>query len=193
MMHSIPIEVSARHVHLSAEDFATLFPGKEMIAAKPLSQPGEFATPYHVNLIAPRGAIHLVRVLGPCRKRTQVEVSASDARTLRMDVPVRLSGDLDGAPGIHLASIEGKPLWVPECLIIAERHVHLPHDLARERGILANAEIPMEYAGRRGHIRFTARARLAEGFAPALHLDTDEWNAFGIARDNAFTSLPRFA
>ena len=125
------INVSARHVHLSPEHVEALFgPGHQLTVKKELMQPGQFAAEETVAVIGPKGSFPRVRVLGPARGKTQVEISATDARTLGVPAVVRLSGNVAGTPGVVLEGPNGR-VELQEGVIVAQRHVHMtPADAA---------------------------------------------------------------
>jgi len=122
----IPVELSARHAHLSEKDTIDLF-GAPLTKARELSQPGQFLCEERVRLIGPKGVIDNVAILGPSRGRSQIEISKTDARILGVDVPVRQSGHIAGTPGIILASQAGI-VGLEEGLIVADRHIHMDPD-----------------------------------------------------------------
>ncbi|MCD8281493.1 phosphate propanoyltransferase, partial [Enterocloster citroniae] len=128
----IPVGISNRHVHLSREDLSDLFgAGYELTKMKDLSQPGQYACKETVTICGPKGAIEKVRILGPVRPRTQVEILSGDSFKLGIKAPARLSGDLDKTPGITIIGPRGS-VQTKEGLMAAQRHIHmLPQDAAR--------------------------------------------------------------
>lgn len=184
----LPVAVSARHVHLSPEDVRALFgPGHELKVQKWLSQPNQFAAAETVSLIGPRGAIAKVRVLGPARGATQVEVSATDARVLGFTVPVRLSGDHTGTPGITLEGPRGR-VTIPRGVIIAARHIHMHPDEAAAFGVQDKQLVRVRCPGPRQLIFDQVVVRVSPGFLLEMHIDTDEGNAAGL-RDGDLVDL----
>ncbi len=175
----IPIEVSNRHVHLSKEDLEKLFGlGYELKKLRELSQPGQFAAEERVKLISNK-EINNVRILGPVREKTQVEISKSDARFLGLDVPVRDSGDLGNSAGIKLAGPNGE-VDLKEGAIISRRHLHISEEESKELGVSNGDVVSVEIENDRG-IRFNnVLVRAGKGHKLALHLDSDEGNAAGI-------------
>ncbi|MBI5882468.1 MAG: phosphate propanoyltransferase [Elusimicrobia bacterium] len=175
----IPVGVSNRHLHLSAEHLETLFGrGSEMTVLRPLGQPGQFACGQTVDLEGPKGRVRGVRVLGPVRPLTQIEVSLSDARALGIDPPLRQSGSLEGAVGVRLIGSAGA-VEAPGSVIIAQRHLHLHLADAARLG-LNDGEIVRVRAGNpslRPTVFENVVARVSEKFALEFHLDTDEANA----------------
>ncbi len=170
-----PVEVSARHVHLSAEHVRALFGEDTLIAKHPLSQPGQFVSSKRVRLIGPKGTLEHVAVLGPTRGSTQVELSHTDARTLGVDAPLRLSGDLQGAAQIHIQA--GNAMVTAPAAIVAQRHLHLTPTDADRWGISDGQYISARIEGERALSFDRVVARVSKAAALALHLDTDEANA----------------
>lgn len=180
MSDPIPVEVSGRHVHLSPEDFEFLA-GREAVLEKVryLSQPGQFLSGTRVRLIGPKGILDRVAVLGPLRNRTQVEISATDAAALGICPPVRASGNLAGAAGMHLQNGE-RVLSVPECAIVAARHLHMTPGDARRFGVQDGQKLNILLEGTRPLALGEVLVRVSAAAALALHIDFDEANAAGI-------------
>lgn len=176
----IPIGVSNRHVHLSMADLEVLFgKGYELKNMKDLKQPGQYAASETVTAIGPKGSFEGVRILGPVRKETQLEISVSDGYKLGLNVPVRESGHTEGTPGIILKGPKGV-VKKEYGVIAALRHLHMPVDLA-ERLELKDKELVCVEAGRVRKVVFhNVLVRISDQFVPELHLDTDEANAGGI-------------
>lgn len=180
MPNKVPVGISARHIHISQEDLITLFgEGAALHPKKDLSQPGQFAAEEKLDLQGPNGTITNVRILGPVRPHTQVEISTTDARKLGLDVPVRESGDIDNTPGITLIGPKGR-LEIQEGLIIAARHIHLSPDDARRFGIEDHQEVMIRTEGERGVIFDHVIARVSPSYKLDFHIDTDEANAAGL-------------
>ena len=177
----IPIEISARHVHLSREDFEKLF-GKEnpISPIKKLSQVGEFAAEEKVSLIGKDKRIDDVRVLGPFRKNSQVEIALTDAYHLRLNpLPkIKVSGDLANTTKILVHGPKGI-IKVP--CIIAQRHLHCSEEEAKKLKIKNNQIIKVKVSGKRGLIFNEVVVRTNPKFRASVHLDTDEGNAAGIS------------
>ncbi len=174
---AIPVEISARHVHLSEQDAHTLF-GGPLTPDRDLSQPGQFLSKERVRLIGPRGVIDNVAVLGPSRGRSQAEVSKTDARILGVEAPVRQSGDLKGTPGIILASHSGI-VGLEEGLIVASRHIHMsPEDAARFR-VGDRDLVCVRLEGDRPIVLEDVLVRVDPSFKLAMHIDADEGNGSG--------------
>lgn len=174
----VPVGISVRHIHLQRKDIDRLFGvGHRLTVKKELSQPGQFACEETLDVVGPKGTIERVRVLGPERMESQVEVSLTDARTLGIAPPVRASGDLSGTPGILLRGPYGE-VQLDRGVIVADRHIHMtPGDAVRfsvKDGDLVQVEINGEKSGTMGHVRI----RVSEDYALDLHIDTDDGNAF---------------
>lgn len=176
-----PAEMSARHAHLSKEDLKTLFGLEELECVREISQPGQFLSGCRVRLIGPKGILDNVAVLGPTRGATQVEISATDARTLGISAPVRLSGDLADAAEIILQA--GGTVIKRKAAIIAQRHVHMTPADAAEFGVASGACVSVRVLGRRPLILEQVPVRVTEQSSLALHMDTDEANAAGAGKD----------
>jgi len=185
---SLPVNVSARHIHLSKHDLEALFgPGFALSKLKDLRQPGQFAASETVGVIGPRGGFPRVRVLGPTRGDTQLEISLSDARALGLDVPVRLSGQIDGTPGITLTGPKGQ-IKIPKGLIVAARHIHLGTQDAAVMGLRPGQKVRIRTAGDRPLTFDDVIVRVDARFVPEMHVDTDEANAAGI-RDGDIVTI----
>ena len=177
-MNKILVETSARHVHLSREDLDILFgKGFELTSKKDLSQPGQFATNERVTVVGPKREIANISILGPVRKQTQVELSATDARSVGIPIVVRESGDLAGTPGCKIVGPCGE-VEISEGVIVAKRHIHLTPDSAAEFGVEDKQIVSVEIKGTgRSTVFGDVVIRVSEKFAPAMHIDTDESNA----------------
>lgn len=179
--NQVPVGISNRHLHLSQADLETLFgKGYELTKTKALSQPGQFATEETVDLIGPKRTIAKVRILGPVRPQTQVEVSRSDSFILGLTPPVRDSGSLKDSPGIILEGPKGR-LELKEGVIIAQRHLHLHTDEAKEFNLKDKDLISVKFEGIRSVVFNNVLVRVGPKYALDLHLDTDEANAAGLS------------
>jgi putative phosphotransacetylase len=176
----VVVNVSARHIHLSPEHVEALFgPGYQLTKLKDLMQPGQFAAQETVAVVGPKGSFPRVRVLGPSRGETQLEVSMTDARALGLDVPVRLSGDIAGTPGIWVEGPKGR-IYIPRGVIVAARHIHLgPADAARF-GVRHGQKVRVRTTGLRPLTFDDVIIRVSDRFVPEMHVDTDEANAAGL-------------
>ncbi|MBB6095110.1 acetate kinase [Povalibacter uvarum] len=177
----IPIEISARHAHLTQATIEKLFgPGHHIQPRTQLSQPGQYAAAESVVLIGPRGRIEKVRLMGPPRKEDQVEISRSDEFVLGIDAPVRLSGDLRNTPGITLEGPAGR-VTIPSGVICARRHIHMNPRDARHLGVRDHDSVQVRIDSDGRDLVFSdVVVRVSEAFELRLHLDTDEANAAGV-------------
>ena len=176
------VTVSARHMHVSEEDLGKLFgPGRALTPMRPLYQEGQYAAEETVTLVGPkRRLISNLRILGPVRRRTQVELAFTDAITLGIDdVPVRLSGDLAGTPGGFLLGPAGM-LELKEGVIRAARHVHMSPIDAEYYGVRPMDVMKLRVGGEAGIILDQIHVRVDPKFKLEVHLDTDEANACGL-------------
>lgn len=186
MIHKlVPIGVSARHIHLSEEHVEALFgSGYTLTEMKPLSQPGQYAANETVAVIGPKGQFEKVRILGPVRKRTQLEVSRTDAFALGVKPPVRESGDIAGSAGIKLQGPAGE-VTIEEGVIVAARHIHFHSSDAERWNIEDKQRLRVRVGGDRGVVFENVIARVSDEFALDMHIDTDEANAAGIANGDS--------
>ena len=173
----IPIGVSNRHVHLSQADLNTLFGSDAKLSTfRELSQPGQFAAEQKVTLVGPKGVIENVRVLGPVRKATQVEISVSDCFKLGVRAPIRSSGDLAGSAGVTLVGPKGS-ITLKEGVIIAERHIHLDPASAAAFGVKDGDRVSVRTTGSRALTFSEVLVRVSDKYRPEMHVDIDEANA----------------
>ena len=176
------IETSARHVHLDREAMDVLF-GKdaELTHKKDLSQPGQYASEERVTVVGPKREIASVTVIGPLRSRTQVELSATDARNLGIAAPLRESGDVEGSAGCKLIGPEGE-LTIREGVIVAKRHLHMTPEDAAALGVEDGEMVwVLCRSAERPTILGDMKCRVSEQYRLAMHVDTDEANAIGMA------------
>ncbi|HHT05415.1 MAG TPA: phosphate propanoyltransferase [Hydrogenispora sp.] len=189
MSIKVPVGVSNRHVHLSQEDLETLFgKGATLTVKKDLSQPGQFAAEETVNLIGPKRSIPNVRILGPVRPQTQVEISLTDSFTLGITAPVRDSGNLENTPGLIIEGPKGR-IEIEEGVIVAQRHLHLHDTEAAELGLKDQDYIQVKVDGPRGLIFDQVLVRVSPKFKKDLHLDIDEANAAGLKTGDLVTII----
>lgn len=176
----VPVALSARHAHLCREHVDALFgPGHELTPASELSQPGQYACKETVEVVGPKRSISGVRVLGPVRSATQLELSFTDGIVLGLNLPVRMSGDIAGSPGAYLIGPHGA-VKLEEGLIVAMRHMHCSPADARRLGLSDGQKVYVRYPGPRGILFSEVTIRVSESFSTELHLDTDEGNSAGI-------------
>lgn len=176
----VSIGVSARHIHLSKEHVEILFgKGAALTELKPLSQPGQFAANEMVAVYGPKGSFPKVRILGPARKMTQLEISRTDAFSLGLNPPVRESGNIQGTPGIRIVGPAGE-VTVEEGVIVAARHIHFHTSDAERWGIRDKQMLKVRVGGERGLVFDNVLARVSDQYALDMHIDTDEGNAAGV-------------
>ncbi|WP_143320261.1 phosphate propanoyltransferase [Clostridium sp. HBUAS56010] len=183
----IPVGVSNRHVHLSQEDLESLFgKGYELTNMKELSQPGQYACKETVTVCGPKGAIEKVRILGPVRKQTQVEILVADGFKLGKKAEPKMSGELAGTPGITLVGPNGS-VETKEGLIIAQRHIHMSPSDALRFGVQDGQTVSIKTEGIRGGIFDHVAIRVTDTSSLECHLDTEEANAMGLGGSASVT------
>ena len=174
----VPLEASGRHVHITKEQAQTLF-GHSLTPKRPLSQPGQYLANERVTVVGPKGRFENVAVLGPERKEGQVELSLTDARTLGLTVPVRLSGDVEQTPGVTLVG-SGGAVNLHRGVIAARRHIHLSPWEAEGFGVMDGQNVRLQTYTDRPVIFENVMVRVHPNFSAAAHLDYDEANACGF-------------
>lgn len=177
------VETSARHVHLTQEHLEALFgKGATLTHKKDLSQPGQFACEERVTIVGPKRELAGVSILGPVRPATQVELSATDARSIGVDAPIRESGDIAGSGACKIIGPKGE-IEISEGVIVAKRHIHLTPADAEELGVKDKeiVWVKLDTDGRKA-ILGDVVVRVSEKFARAMHIDTDESNAVSAPR-----------
>lgn len=181
IISKVTVGISARHIHLSREDMDKLFgPGSELTSVKALTQPGQFSAEEQVTLVGPKREIQKVRVLGPLRPRTQVEISQTDAFTLGIKPPVRDSGDVANSAPLVVRGPKGE-INLSEGAIIAKRHIHMTPQDADKFGLKDKDIVSVRVTeGDRALTFDQVLVRVSEKFALDFHVDTDEANAAGI-------------
>jgi putative phosphotransacetylase len=176
----VPIAVSNRHIHLSKEHVERLFGRNYQLNKwKDLSQPGQFASKETVTLIGPKGKLEKVRVLGPARGDTQIEISLFDGYTLGITPPIRDSGDIDGTPSVNIQGPRGQ-LKVDQGLICAARHIHMNPDDATRFQVTNGQRVQVKVTGQRGVIFDNVLIRVSPKYKLEMHIDVDEANAAQI-------------
>lgn len=180
----IPIGVSNRHVHVSQEDLEILF-GKDVQLTKKtdLKQPGQYACNETVLIRGPKGEFDRVRILGPVRKQSQVEISKTDSFRLGIRAPIRESGQLTGTPGIELVGPKGT-VTLPQGAIIALRHIHMTPAQAAAMGVKDKDIVAVETFGERRGIFGDVLVRVSEEFSLEMHVDVDEANACALGNSD---------
>lgn len=184
----VELEASGRHVHVTKQQAKQLF-GKPLTPKRPLSQPGQFVAEERVRVVGPKGEFRDVAVLGPERKAAQVEISLTDARTLGIQAPIRLSGDIQGSPGATLIGSRG---WVEleTGVIVAQRHIHLTPEAAERFGVTDRQKVKLRTLTGRPVTFEDVIVRISQDFAPYAHLDYDEANACGFQKGDLGRILP---
>jgi propanediol utilization protein len=184
--YEIPVGVSNRHIHLSQEDLNRLFgEGYQMTKLKDLLQPGQYACKETVTICGPKGAIEKVRILGPVRSKTQVEILEGDGFKLGRGTQTRMSGDLQGTPGITLIGPKGS-VQINEGLIVAQRHIHMGPEDAKHFGVHDGQIVSIEINGPRGGILNNVAIRANDASILECHIDIEEANAMGV---NSLTKI----
>ena len=189
MANQFIVETSARHVHVTQETLELLFgEGYQLTVKKELSQPGQFASNERITVVGPKKELANVSILGPCRKLNQVELSATDARSIGIDAPIRESGDVAGSGACKLIGPKGE-VELKEGVIVAKRHIHMTEKDATDFGV-TNGEIVnvlIENGNGRKTIFGDTVIRVSNSYALAMHVDTDESNAAACARNQMGT------
>ena len=181
MAKEVLVEISARHVHVTKEDLETLFgKGYELTPKKQLSQPGQFACEERVKVVGPKRELAGVSILGPCRSKTQVELSATDARSIGVSAPIRESGDVKDSGACKLVGPAGE-VDLTEGVIVAKRHIHMTKAAAEKFGISDKqiVKVALNTEGR-SLVFGDVVARVSDSYALAMHIDTDEANAASV-------------
>lgn len=185
MKKELPIALSNRHIHVSREDLDVLFgKGYELNKIKDLSQPGQYACDEKVEIVGSKNSIKGVRILGPVRPNTQLELSISDAFTLGIKPIVRNSGDIEGTPGVKIVGPKGE-VEIKEGAIVAARHIHMHTKDAEDFGVVDNDIVNIKVNGPRGLIFDNVLVRVSDKFALEMHVDIEEGNAAGVKNRDA--------
>jgi putative phosphotransacetylase len=186
----IPVGVSGRHIHLSATDLKKLFGADaELSVYKDLSQTGQFAAKETVLLSGPKGAIPNVRILGPVRGATQVELSQTDCFHLGIPVARRNSGDISNTPGLVVVGPKGA-LLLEQGAMVAMRHIHMSPDDAKDFGVADGDVVRVGVTGERAVIFENVVVRVHPTFVLELHIDTDEANGAGVRNGDRVQLIP---
>jgi putative phosphotransacetylase len=180
MSYSVETGISNKHLHLSEAHIATLFgAGHKLTPIKDLKQPGQYAADERVDIVGPKGALRGIRVLGPARKETQVELAVTDARAIGLTPPVRESGKLEDTPGVKLVGPAGE-VNLDHGVIIALRHIHLSPDQAKAAGVKDQDIVDVKTSGARPLVFEDVLIRSGDAHLREFHIDTDEGNAAGL-------------
>ena len=187
---SVPIGVSNRHIHLNRADMDALFgEGSELTRVKDLGQPGQYAAAETVTSRGSKGELTRMRVLGPLREESQVEVSIGDGFALGVHPPVRESGQLEGTPGVKVIGRNGE-VEMKRGDIAALRHIHLDPATAERMGVHDKQIVRVEIGGLRGAVLNNVLLRVSDKFAPEMHIDVEEANTLGVKNgDRAYIIL----
>ena len=172
--------VSNRHVHLNKDDYYTLFGDEPMNKVKDLRQPGQFASDKFVTIKNGDRQISHVRVLGPIRNYTQVEISKTDSFTLKVNPPIRTSGDLEGSSPITIVGPKGE-LNLDKGCILANRHLHISPEEVKKYGLEGVKKVKVKVDGEKGGILNNVHLKIIEPSLLEMHIDTDEANAAAIS------------
>lgn len=185
----IPVGISNRHVHLSQADLETLFgTGYQLSKMKDLSQTGQYACKETLTICGPKGAVEKVRILGPVRNRTQVEVMAGDCIKLGIKAEIRLSADLDHTPGITLIGPKGS-VQIPEGVIVAQRHIHMHPSDAQRLNVTDGQSVSIRIPGQRGGIYDHVMIRVTGESTLECHIDIEEANAMNLNSVSTITII----
>lgn len=176
----LELEASGRHVHVTKDQAIALF-GHPLTPKRPLSQPGQYLANERVSIIGPKGSFENVAVLGPERKEAQVEISLTDGRTLGIEAPVRLSGDVAGSPGAVLEGSRGR-VELRQGVVAAKRHIHLTPEDAARFGVKDRQNVKLKVYTSRPCVFEDVTVRISPDFASYVHLDYDEANACGFQK-----------
>ncbi|MDY0234596.1 MAG: phosphate propanoyltransferase [Gudongella sp.] len=180
MKKTLPIALSNRHIHVCKEDLETLFgEGYELTRTKDLSQPGQFACEEKVDLVGPKRTIKGIRILGPVRPETQLEVSITDAFTLGINPIIRNSGDIKDTPGGKLVGPKGE-VEIDKGIIVAARHIHMHTTDGEEYGVKDGQIVSIKTTGPRGLVFENVLVRVHPTYALEMHVDVEEGNAAGV-------------
>ena len=180
MENKVPVALSNRHIHVSQADLDVLYgEGHELTNVKDLSQPGQYACDEKVDIVGPKNTIKGVRILGPVRPVTQLEISMFDARALGVEGVVRASGNVAGTPGAIIVGPKGQ-VEIKEGVIVAARHLHMHTDDAPKYGLKDRDVIKVRVGDERALVFENVVVRVHPEFALDLHIDIEEGNAAGV-------------
>jgi len=182
MSNKVLVETSARHVHVTREHLDILFgEGHELTVKKMLSQPGQYACVERIDVVGPKKTLANVSILGPVRPDTQVELSLTDARSIGVAAPVRESGQIKGSGACKLVGPKGE-VEISEGVIVAKRHIHMTTADAAEFGLVDKQVVSVKVDSEGRSLIFgDVVVRVNDTYALAMHIDTDESNAAGMA------------
>lgn len=176
----VPVGLSNRHLHVSRKDLDILFgEGYELTKFKDLSQPGQYAANEKVDIVGPKGTLKSVRILGPTRNETQIEISLTDGFVLGLTPPVRDSGDLDDSPGGKIVGPKGEVV-LEKGIIAGARHIHMHTSDAELFNVRDKEIVSVKVGGKRGLVFDNVLVRVHPTYALEMHVDIDEGNAAQI-------------
>lgn len=185
MENKVPVGISAHHIHLSKADFNALFPNQEDLTHfKDLSQPGQYAAVEKLDVVSldPKGKpITGVRILGPLRPESQVELMRSECTKCKIVGPVRSSGDIAGSGAVKLVNpLNGNEVILNEGVIVADRHIHFSVEDAAKFGVVDRQVVSVKVGGRKGGVMNEVLCRVSPKFALDFHIDVDDASAFDL-------------
>ena len=184
----VELEASGGHVHVTKDQAQALF-GHGLTPKRPLSQPGQYLANERLSVVGPKGEFQNVAVLGPERKEAQVEISLTDGRTLGLQPPIRLSGDVSGSPGVTLVGPRGS-IALEQGVIVAKRHIHMTPQDAAHFGVKDKQVVKLQTFTDRPVVFDETVVRVSPDFATFVHLDYDEANACGMKPGDLGRILP---
>jgi len=180
MKNKLPIALSNKHIHLSQKDLDILFgEGYELTKTKDLSQPGQYACEEKIDVVGPKRSIKGIRILGPVRKETQLELSVSDAVTLGIAPVIRNSGDTENTPGVKIVGPNGE-VEIGHGAIVAARHIHMHTNDGIDFGVKDNDLVKIKVDGPRGLTFDNVLVRIKDDYALEMHVDIEEGNSAGV-------------
>lgn len=186
---TVPVGVSARHIHLTQEDVERLFGAGYQLSKKKELMGGQFAANEQCTIVGLKlRAIENVRILGPVRKKSQVEISATDARTLGINAPLRQSGDTAGSAPVALVGPKGV-VYLNEGCIVAARHIHMTPAQAQSVSLKDGDYVSVRMGNERGAVLDNVKIRVDESFSLEMHIDTDEANACQVKQGDFATII----
>ncbi len=178
----VNVGVSNRHIHLSRKDYDYLFGSQELLSIRDLSQSGEFASNLTLSIKTEKGTINNVRVVGPLREKTQIEISKTDARYLGINPPVRMSGELSNSERVIL--VNGNRKLETDGCILAHRHIHINKEECEKYGLKDREVVSVKVSGERGGILDNVMVKCKDSYNFEFHVDTDEANAFLLSNND---------